>query len=210
MSRDESGAAERRREAQRWMHRRRLERRLHDGAALRLSALTLRLGLLPRAGCDEREWRALVGELQDELHQVLQELRGVAGQLYPPLLDEAGLAPALRELAEQVGTELDVEVAATAEGRRFGAVAEGAAYFAVAECLAEGRTSRRARVLGDDDALVFTLDGVGPPCLARVLDQVWPLGGTAEPAGPAAGAPAAGDAPSAPDGQTITVRIPCA
>jgi hypothetical protein len=201
---ESSGAAQRRREAQRWLRRRRLERTLHDGASLRLSALTLRLGLLPRA-VDEREWRARIGEMQDELHQVLQELREVAGQIYPPLLDQAGLAPALRELAERLGTELDVEVTAGCAGRRYGAVAEGAAYFAVAECLAEDRSVRRARLLDEPGALVFTLDGVGAPCLARVLDQVRPLGGTAEPHGPTAGE----ETPSVPGGQTITVRIPC-
>ena len=80
--------------------RRDLERQLHDGAALRISALTLRLGLLRhRRPDDEQEFQAAVDELQDELHQVLQELRDVAGRLYPPLLDEAGLGPALREAA---------------------------------------------------------------------------------------------------------------
>ena len=94
-----------RRMAQRqWAARRDLERRLHDGAALRVSALTLRLGLLSgTCTADEaQDLRAAVEGLQDELHLVLQELRDIAGRLYPPLLDEAGLGPALREAAGRV------------------------------------------------------------------------------------------------------------
>jgi len=55
-----------------WLGRRALERQLHDGAALRISALALRLGLLrhtvPDAGPD---LRTAVEDLQDELHLVL-------------------------------------------------------------------------------------------------------------------------------------------
>ena len=86
--------ARRRREREQWQRRRRLERQLHDGAALRASALALQLGLFQhRVPEAERELRTAIGALQDELHAVLQELRDVAAQIYPPLLDETGLGP---------------------------------------------------------------------------------------------------------------------
>ena len=37
-----------------------------------------------------------IDDVQDELHLMLDELRDVAAQIYPPLLKEAGLVPALR------------------------------------------------------------------------------------------------------------------
>ena len=76
-------------------------------------------------------WTAAIDALQDELHAVLQELRDVAGKIYPPLLDQAGLGPALREIADRA----DAPVRVHAADQRFGPAAEGAAYFAVADCL---------------------------------------------------------------------------
>jgi signal transduction histidine kinase len=121
------------------MRRRDLERQLHAGAALRISALAPRLGLL-RLGTsdDEQEFQDAVERLQDELHLVLQEQRDVAGQLYPPLLDEAGLAPALREFAGRSAVPLRID----ASDERFGAAAEGAAYFTLLRCLTRGPRAR--------------------------------------------------------------------
>ena len=130
------------REPEPWRRRRHLERQLHDGASLRISALALRLGLLRgQAPADEVTWRDTIAEVQDQLHAVLQELREVERQLYPPALDEAGLDPALRELADRYGTRLELDI----EGSRFGRQVEGAAYFAVADwldCRGPGRPER--------------------------------------------------------------------
>jgi hypothetical protein len=215
-----------------WLGRRALERQLHDGAALRISALALRLGLLRHlapAGCRDQEFRAAVEDLQDELHLVLQELRDVAGRLYPPLLDEAGLGPALREVAARCSRPVHVD----APDERFGPVAEGAAYFAVLGCLAppgyldgqvdgrmDGRVDghRDGRVGGprpggaidvavrrDGDALVVLVTGVDACHAASIHDGVRPLGGTVA-VGDAPGAAAVGATPI----DMITVRIPCA
>lgn len=186
--------------ARQWLRRMRLERKLHDGASLRISAMSLRLGLLRgQAGGDEEvAFRRAVGELQDELHTVLDELRAVADSIYPPLLDQAGLGPALRELAVHAGREVSVR----APDERFGTAVEGAAYFAVADCLAawqdgtgpvgvdvrpEGRNS-------EDRYLVVTLTGV-PACHAGVVaDHAEAMGGTVD----------------VDNGGSITMRIPCA
>ena len=181
-----------------WLRRRALERQLHDGAALRISALVLRLGLLrhtvPDAGPD---FRTAVEDVQDELHLVLQELRAVAGLLYPPLLDEAGLGPALREVAARCPVPVHVD----APDERFGPAAEGAAYFALLGCLPEPGSGDGARPAGpvdivvrrDGDALVLLVSGVDACHAGTVHDGVRLLGGTVSVgAGP------------------ITVRIPCA
>ncbi|HEX4251658.1 MAG TPA: histidine kinase [Pseudonocardia sp.] len=193
------GAALRRREASQWVRRRLLERQLHDGASLRISALALRLGLLRyQSPHDEEDWQNRIAELQDELHSVLQELRAVSAQIYPPLLDQAGLGPALRELADQSAAEVEI-IAGT---DRFGPVAEGAAYFAVAECLAAQPADRRpvlrVTVERTGQYLLLTAVGVGAEQVGLMLDQAHPLGGTVNLF--------EGDTP---DSGTITVRIPC-
>jgi hypothetical protein len=204
-----------------WLRRRDLERQLHDGAALRISALTLRLGLLrhPVAG-SEHDFREAVEDLQEELHVVLQELREIAGRLYPPLLDEAGLGPALREVAGRATVPVRID----APDERFGAAVEGAAYFALLGCLAGSPPDRSAAVVNasaptrpasesgppidvvirrDNDTLVLLVAGVDACQADTVLDAVRLLGGTVAVGGEDGGAGTAGRA-------TIIVRIPCA
>ena len=193
------GSESGRRCEERWRRRRGLERRLHDGPALRLSALSLRLGVLRAdAPAGDDAWRRGLDEFQEELVTALQELRDVAAAIYPSLLDEAGLGPALRELVRTTGAAARVDAADV----RCGTAAEGAAYFASAACLAaapdaDGVRARpdigiRLRVENDD--LVLTLSGVDPDHRRLVLDEAAPLGGSAELTGPA----------------EITARFPCA
>jgi signal transduction histidine kinase len=208
--------ARRRSEREQWLRRRRLERQLHDGAALRISALTLQLGLFRHRVPDaEPDLHASIESLQDELHAVLQELRDVASKIYPPLLDEAGLGPALREAAD--GIETPVRIDAPAD--RFGPAAEGAAYFAVIECLAATDAAAREPAAQEPEAqetathavevlvrrdtdeqdggvLAVELTGVDVRHAEPMLDQVRRLGGTID----VAGGPGTG---------TITARIPC-
>jgi signal transduction histidine kinase len=186
-----------RRMAQRqWAARRDLERRLHDGAALRVSALTLRLGLLSHLHPDEaQDLRAAVEGLQDELHLVLQELRDIAGRLYPPLLDEAGLGPALCEAASRYAVPVRID----APDERFGPDVEGAVYFAVLGCLPDGTaTPVEVVIRREGDVLRVLVSGVDACHAGTVHDGVRLLGGTV-----AVGESPAGDA-------LITVRIPCA
>ena len=186
-----------RRMAQRqWAARRDLERRLHDGAALRVSALTLRLGLLSHLHPDEaQDLRAAVEGLQDELHLVLQELRDIAGRLYPPLLDEAGLGPALREAAGRYAVPVRID----APDERFGPDVEGAVYFAVLGCLPDGTaTPVEVVIRREADVLRVLVSGVDACHAGTVHDGVRLLGGTV----------AVGESPAG--GALITVRIPCA
>jgi len=68
----------RRKHQDRWRCRRLLQRQLHDGAALRISALTLRLGLIEhRAAPDGQAMQDCIGELQDEgLEQLVRDKIG--------------------------------------------------------------------------------------------------------------------------------------
>jgi signal transduction histidine kinase len=183
------------------MRRRRLERQLHDGAALRISALTLRLGLLHHElPADQQEWQRDITRIQDELHAALQELRDIAAKIYPPLLDEAGLGAALREFADQHDIALDVQTTAD----RFGPVAEGAAYFAVAEWLtarAGPEAPIRVTVRRDQDDLVMSVAPIQLADVHHLLDHARPLGGVVYPTVQAADSPEC-------SGST-TMRIPC-
>jgi hypothetical protein len=187
-----------RRTAQRqWAARRDLERRLHDGAALRVSALTLRLGMLRHLHPDdEHEFRTAVEDLQDELHLVLQDLRDIAGLLYPPLLDEAGLGPALREAAGRCAAPVRVD----APDERFGPDVEGAVYFAVLSCLPdEPGPPVEIAVRRDGDDVVVLVTGI-EACQTVVSDGVRLLGGTV----------VAGSVSDPAGISAITVRVPCA
>jgi signal transduction histidine kinase len=71
----------------------RLARELHDAPLQELSAVIRRLELVPGAQ-----------EATASLHAIADQLRGVAVDLRPPMLDDIGLASALDFLAEQVTT----------------------------------------------------------------------------------------------------------
>jgi signal transduction histidine kinase len=199
--REPPAEASRRREKDRWLRRRRIERQLHDGAALRISALTLHLGLLRhREPLDEDTAQQCVDKLQDELHAVLEELRDVAAMIYPPLLDEAGLGPALRAVADQLGIPVEV----VTSGERFGPAAEGAAYFAVARCLAalpSDAAKAEIVVRRENDELMVAVSGV-QACHAELIhDQAEPLGGSVEVVNMRDG--------DRSGSSKITARIPC-
>jgi PAS domain S-box-containing protein len=80
--------------------RRRIGRELHDSTAQELLAVTLNLDLVQQRGAG-RDVTAdnLVADSQAILEQCQRELRTLAYQLHPPVLDEVGLAGAVQEYA---------------------------------------------------------------------------------------------------------------
>lgn len=115
--------------------RRRVERDLHDGAQQRLVALAMTIGLArARLGpAADPAVDELLRRAADDASGALRELRELAQGLHPSVLTEAGLAAALESLAER--SAVPVTVTVTAEGR-LPAPVEAAAYFVVAEALA--------------------------------------------------------------------------
>jgi signal transduction histidine kinase len=190
----------RRREGEHWSQRRDLERQLHDGPALRIAALTLRLGIFREklhAGVADPE--PDIDDLQKQLHAVQQELRAIADRIYPPLLDEAGLGAALEEAVSRRGGTVLVNAVA----ERFDPAVEGAAFFAVLEALdhlgiAGQELARPPRLVlwRDEQGLALDLVNVDTCCGAAILERVRGLGGSVEVAR------------SRTTG-TIIVRIPC-
>jgi signal transduction histidine kinase len=111
--------------------RQRIERNLHDGAQQQLVALMVQVSLLEDAR-DADEVRQLTGQLRSGLRGAIDDLRALARGIYPPLLADQGLGPALRAQAGRA--PLPVLVEADGVGR-YPRDAEAAVYFCVLEAL---------------------------------------------------------------------------
>jgi signal transduction histidine kinase len=169
--------------------RRRLERDLHDGAQQRLLALSydLRLARANAEADDDTQTRLLLTQATDQAQAALEELRELAHGIYPAILTEAGLAPALATLSDTA--PLPVEIRDAAQGR-YPAGVETAAYLLVAEALddAAGRAASHAAVSATQDGgrLVVTVKDDGTDrtaAMVQLADRVGALDGqlTVEP-----------------------------
>ena len=114
----------------------RIERDLHDGAQQRLVVLSIDLGLASeRIDTDPAAAKQLVLEGQEQARQALAELRNLVRGIAPSILIDRGLVPALSSIAGggPVPTSVRSELP---PGERLPAAIERAAYFVVAEALA--------------------------------------------------------------------------
>jgi signal transduction histidine kinase len=166
--------------------RRLLERDLHDGAQQRLLALSyeIRLARAAAEGAGDARSRALLDKAIDESQAALGELRELAHGIYPAILAEAGLAPALATLVDEAPFPVEIRDVTAA---RYAAPVEMAVYLLVAEALedAAGRRASHATVhaVQDDDRLVVTVEDDGLDRDSRLVplaDRVGALGGTLE------------------------------
>lgn len=113
---------------------RRIERDLHDGAQARLAALSMNLGMAETlVERDPAAAAQLLTEARESAGQALTELRDLVRGIHPPVLADRGLEGAVRALA--MACPLRVDVQTDLPGRPPAPV-ESAAYFAVAEALA--------------------------------------------------------------------------
>lgn len=113
---------------------RRIERDLHDGAQARLVAVGLSLVTAERLmDSDPERAKALLREARKGTSESLTELRELVRGVHPPVLVERGLVDAIRALA--LDSRLDVSVVSELD-QRLEAPIEAAAYFSVAELLA--------------------------------------------------------------------------
>ena len=110
---------------------RRVERDLHDGAQVRLAAVTLNLGMA-REKADNDALRELLDAAQAQVRGALADLRRIARGIHPPVLD-AGLADALASVA--TACPIPARVSADLPERPSPAI-ETMAYFCATELLA--------------------------------------------------------------------------
>ena len=164
--------------------RRRLERDLHDGAQQRLLALSydLRLARAAAEAEGDREHVTLLASGGEEAQAALGELRELAHGIYPAILAEAGLAPALATLADEAPLPVELD---EVPPERYSAPVETAAYLTVTEAIADaaGReaTFVSVEVVREDAELVVQVrdDGAaGTSALLHIADRVGALGGS--------------------------------
>jgi len=146
---------------------RRIARSLHDGAGQLLAAVHLQLDLL--AAELPAEAREGIQSSRQLLDQVEAQLRDLAHELRPALLDHFGLVPALRALAEGYSQRGGMDVTVTASlGRRLSPAVEAALYRIVQEALINvhkhaqaGQVEIEVRDLGDAVFCRVHDDGAG-------------------------------------------------
>jgi signal transduction histidine kinase len=113
---------------------RRIERDLHDGAQARLVSLGMSIGLAEQVLRDDPDLALkLLAEARESSGQALTDLRHLVRGIHPPVLAERGLEGAIRALALTLPLPVDLRIELPG---RPPAPVESAAYFAVAEILA--------------------------------------------------------------------------
>jgi PAS domain S-box-containing protein len=183
--------------------RKRIQRNLHDGAQQRLTSVLLSLGRLRAISAQPSE---LLEHSIEELADGLQEIRELAGGLHPSVLTERGLAASLRALELRAPVPVEVR---SVPGRRLPEQVEAAAYYVVAEALANvnkhaGASCVVVDAVADEERLRVEVvdDGAGGADeegqgLRGLADRVEALGGTLTLDSPARG------------GTRLRADIPC-
>lgn len=152
--------------------RRRLRRDLHEELGPTMASMTMQLGALRRTvRRDPATAAEQIGRLQGAAKRALEDIRTVARELRPPVIDELGLAAALRQLADGLGLSLQLD---DGELPRLPAAVEVAAYRVGAEAL-----SNVARHAGTEQVRLSLIVS-GTDLVLQVADngRGWDGGGT--------------------------------
>jgi signal transduction histidine kinase len=140
--------------------RRRLERDLHDGAQQRLVGLLLSLRLLrSRLGAGiEPAVAEHAAAAEAELRAAIDALRELAHGIFPAVLADGGLGPALGALAEDAAVSIRLD---GVPGERYAAAVESAAYLVVAETATAASDGLVVHAERSDSVLVVEVEARG-------------------------------------------------
>ncbi len=171
--------------------RRRIERDLHDGAQQYLVGVAVNLAVARHlADTDLEQAKVILDELRETVQGAMEEFRNLSHGIYPPLLQDRGLAEALANAARRasIPTRVDADGA-----RRYDPTVEATVYFCCLEALQNaakyaGEGARATvRVWEDEGGLLFEVadDGSGfDPArgglgagLTNMQDRVGAIGG---------------------------------
>jgi signal transduction histidine kinase len=159
--------------------RRRLERNLHDGAQRDLLALSYDLRLARSAAAAYPHLERFVAAATDKAREALVELRELAHGIYPAVLTEGGVGPALRTLADTAPIPIHIDAPCT---DRFGEQAERAVYVVVAHAVEDaartGVEDLSVRVARSGDRLLVTVEGPDLAASTYLSDRLGAIGGT--------------------------------
>jgi two-component system, NarL family, sensor kinase len=167
--------------------RRRLRRELHDGLGPTMAGIALGIDTIARDPATPPAGREALRELRTETERAVGEVRRIVYGLRPPVLDELGLAAALREQAARLGGA-QVQVGPLPP---LPAAVEVAAYRIAVEAMANAARhapGSRVRVhveAGDQLELTVVDDGPGLPVgyaagvgISSMRERAAELGGT--------------------------------
>jgi signal transduction histidine kinase len=172
--------------------RRRLERDLHDGIQQDLVVLIAKARLARnQVARDPTLAGETLAELQGSAQHALEDLRALARGIHPAVLSSRGLVEAVAAMAARMPVGVQVDADSSVNEVRFAPEIEGAAYFVVAEGLANvlkhsGATEATVAIRAEDSWLRVTItdDGRGfEPGAVResglrgLRDRVEALGG---------------------------------
>jgi len=113
---------------------RRIARALHDQAATMLALIHLDLADAAREALDAAQGERVARVVQ-HLNQLREQLRRLSHELHPPMLDQLGLVPALRALADGLTRNGGVQVTLRATDLNLPTTLATVAYRVVHEAL---------------------------------------------------------------------------
>jgi signal transduction histidine kinase len=161
--------------------RRRLGAEIRAGVQHDLEATADRLDEVERllssdaaAAAERLDW------LTTETQRALDGLRELAHGIFPPLLADKGIVPALQAHARKTANAASIEAPAELAGTRFDAAVEAAVYFCCTEALRTVDGPAAVRLAASDGVLTFTIEGVVAlnGRLHGLRDRVEALGGS--------------------------------
>jgi signal transduction histidine kinase len=178
------------------VERRRLERNLHDAAQQAVLALSydIRLAVAAAHGSGGHDLRQVLERGMTAVQSALEELRQLAHGIYPAVLTEFGLKPALDSLADTAAIRVEIGTVASA---RLPPLVERTAYLAAADMVDQavnaGSDELTIAAKAADGDLVIEISGTDVGPTTPMSDRVGALGGLI-----------------VRSSGTLRVRIPCA
>ena len=159
--------------------RRRIARELHDSVGQMLAALSMNLAGV-RADIDRlTKTNAVLNDSEDLVQEMSKEVRTISHLLHPPLLDEAGLASALRWYVDGFAqrSKIRVDLDCPNDFGRLPRVVETAAFRLVQECLTNihrhsGSSIAKIRLRHSDHEVAVEVEDKGKGIPAEKLEKM--------------------------------------
>jgi signal transduction histidine kinase len=148
--------------------RRRLERDIHDGAQQQLVAIAVNARLTRKLlGATPTPAAAMLDDIGVQIGEALDNLRDLAHGVFPVLLADRGLVPALRAHVARSSAMVGVEAAPPIASARFDAAIEAAVYFCCLEALQNAAKHAPGapvtlQLTATDASLAFSVRDEGP------------------------------------------------
>jgi PAS domain S-box-containing protein len=160
--------------------RRRIARELHDSTGQKLAALSMTVGLLQDAtGAPDGKTNKMFTDCLAMIEQCAQEIRTHSYLLHPPLLDELGLAAAIRNYVEGFSKRSGVQIALDAppDLERLPTEVELALFRVVQESLGNihrhaGASTARIRLACDAEQVTLEVTDQGHGMSAETMRAI--------------------------------------